>query len=288
MPCPIHGSSGQMGITRSVWAQWVQHDHRVWSPTSSQRKTGYARGDGRISAGVSGEFEMNKPPFQNRRRRGPCETGRWKGSRCKKNSDGCGVLVLSKHTISAIGSAHITPRVSSVRFTHKFANSPSFYFIPLFISDTIFFTLQFSKRAPLSIFDTGLCQEEQKRWKYFHQMVKGLHWFGAVWLMLHIHAHSLGPTAIGYHARNQPARQEQLGVRRLAQGHFDTPRVGSNPRPSDCQTTALTNFGRWLHFHPWVTVWFIYQTSEKTSEMYMRYKKRAFIRCVRMVWMCFE
>ena len=30
-----------------------------------------------------------------------------------------------------------------------------------------------------------------------------------------------------------------LGVRCLAQGHFDTPRVGSNRQPSDCQTTAL-------------------------------------------------
>ena len=29
--------------------------------------------------------------------------------------------------------------------------------------------------------------------------------------------------AIGCHARHQPARQEKLGVRRLAQGHFDTP-----------------------------------------------------------------
>ena len=47
------------------------------------------------------------------------------------------------------------------------------------------------------------------------------------------------PTAIGCHARYQPARQEQLGVRRLAQGHFDTARVGSNRQPSDCQTTAL-------------------------------------------------
>ena len=32
-----------------------------------------------------------------------------------------------------------------------------------------------------------------------------------------------------------------LGVRCLAQGHFDTPRVGSNRQPSDCQTTALTS-----------------------------------------------
>ena len=44
---------------------------------------------------------------------------------------------------------------------------------------------------------------------------------------------------IGCHARYQPARQEQLGVRCLAQGHFDTPRVGSNRQPSNCQTTAL-------------------------------------------------
>ena len=40
----------------------------------------------------------------------------------------------------------------------------------------------------------------------------------------------------------RPARQEQLGVRCLAQGHFDTPRVGSNRQPSDCQTTALTSW----------------------------------------------
>ena len=53
----------------------------------------------------------------------------------------------------------------------------------------------------------------------------------------HIHT----PTAIGCHARYQPARQEQLGVRCLAQGHFDTPRVGSNRQPSDCQTTNQTN-----------------------------------------------
>ena len=43
----------------------------------------------------------------------------------------------------------------------------------------------------------------------------------------------------GCHARYQPAREEQLGVRRLAQGHFDMPRVGSNRQPSDCPTTAL-------------------------------------------------
>ena len=32
------------------------------------------------------------------------------------------------------------------------------------------------------------------------------------------------------------------GVRCLAQGHFGTPRVGSNLQPSDCQTTALTSW----------------------------------------------
>ena len=39
----------------------------------------------------------------------------------------------------------------------------------------------------------------------------------------HIHTHIHTPTAIGCHARYQPAREEQLGVRRLAHGHFDTP-----------------------------------------------------------------
>ena len=56
----------------------------------------------------------------------------------------------------------------------------------------------------------------------------------------HTHIHT--STAIGCHARYQPARQEQLGVRCLAQGHFNTPRVGSNRQPSDCQTTALTSW----------------------------------------------
>ena len=52
-----------------------------------------------------------------------------------------------------------------------------------------------------------------------------------------IHTHIYTPTAIGCHARYQPARQEQLGVRCLAQGHFDTPRVGSNRQPSDSLTS---------------------------------------------------
>ena len=41
------------------------------------------------------------------------------------------------------------------------------------------------------------------------------------------------PTAIGCHARYQPVR--------LAQGHFNTPRVGSKQQPTDCQMTALTS-----------------------------------------------
>ena len=78
-------------------------------------------------------------------------------------------------------------------------------------------------------------------------MVNGLHLYSAFiqsalqFFASHspIHTHIHTPTAIGCHARYQPARQEQLGVRCLAQGHFDTPRVGSNRQPSDCQTTAL-------------------------------------------------
>ena len=57
-----------------------------------------------------------------------------------------------------------------------------------------------------------------------------------------VHTHIHTPTAIGCHARYQPARQEQLGVRCPAQGHFDTPRVGSNRQPSNRQTTALTSW----------------------------------------------
>ena len=73
-------------------------------------------------------------------------------------------------------------------------------------------------------------------------MVNGLHLYSAfirsaVQFMPLIHP----TTAIGCHARYQPARQEQLGVRCLAQGHCDTLRVGSNRQPSDCQTTALTS-----------------------------------------------
>ena len=66
--------------------------------------------------------------------------------------------------------------------------------------------------------------------------------------LIHTHIHT--PTAIGCHARYQPARQEQSGVRRLAQGHFDTPRVGSNRQPSDCQTTALTSRFNPINKHP--------------------------------------
>ena len=80
-------------------------------------------------------------------------------------------------------------------------------------------------------------------------MVNGLHLYSAFiqsavqFMLSFTHSHTIHtPTAIGCHARYQPARQEQLGVRCLAQGHFDTPRVGSNRQPSDCQTTALTSW----------------------------------------------
>ena len=55
------------------------------------------------------------------------------------------------------------------------------------------------------------------------------------------------PTAIGCHARYQPARQEQLGVRRLRSGTLRHARVGSNRQPSDCQTTALTSWATSPH-----------------------------------------
>ena len=74
--------------------------------------------------------------------------------------------------------------------------------------------------------------------------VNGLHLYSAfiqsdVQFMSLIHPFTHTFPAIGCHARYQPARQEQSGVRCLAQGHFDTPRAGSNRQPSDCQTTAL-------------------------------------------------
>ena len=77
-------------------------------------------------------------------------------------------------------------------------------------------------------------------------MVNGLHLYSTfiqstLQFMPLIHTHIHTPTAIGCHARYQPAHQEQLGVRCLAQGHFDTPRVGSNQQPPDCQATALTS-----------------------------------------------
>ena len=42
---------------------------------------------------------------------------------------------------------------------------------------------------------------------------------------------------IGYHARHQPARQEQLECL----GQLDTSRTGLNRQPSDFQTNALTS-----------------------------------------------
>ena len=51
------------------------------------------------------------------------------------------------------------------------------------------------------------------------------------------HSHIHTPMAMGCHARYEPARQEQLGVRFLAQGHFDMPRVGLKRQPDDCSTS---------------------------------------------------
>ena len=76
-------------------------------------------------------------------------------------------------------------------------------------------------------------------------MVNGLHLYStkALYNLCLSFTHSLiHSTAIGCHAGYQPARQEEFRVRHLAQGHFDTPRVGSNRQSSDCQTTALTSW----------------------------------------------
>ena len=43
-----------------------------------------------------------------------------------------------------------------------------------------------------------------------------------------------GPFSVRVRSEGAPE-----GVRCLAQGHFDTPRVGSNRQPADCQTTGL-------------------------------------------------
>ena len=77
------------------------------------------------------------------------------------------------------------------------------------------------------------------------KMVNGLHLYSAfiqstVQFMPLIHP----STHIFTHQRQlaamQGTNQEQFRVRRLAQGHFDMLRVGSNRQPSDCQMTALT------------------------------------------------
>ena len=60
-----------------------------------------------------------------------------------------------------------------------------------------------------------------------------------IYALIHTHIHT--PTAIGCHARCQPAHQEQLRIRRLAQGHFDTPKVG----PGNNQT----RFGLKIYTH---------------------------------------
>ena len=52
---------------------------------------------------------------------------------------------------------------------------------------------------------------------YIAPLSKALYNFDSSHSPFHTHIHT--PTAIGCHARHQSARQEQLGVRRLAQGH---------------------------------------------------------------------
>ena len=82
-------------------------------------------------------------------------------------------------------------------------------------------------------------------------MVNGLH------LYIYIY--------IGCHARALLARQEQLGVRCLAHFDTDTPRVGSNRQPSDCQTTALTSWA----ISP-INVWLFVLRSPLTSLALLR------------------
>ena len=72
-------------------------------------------------------------------------------------------------------------------------------------------------------------------------MVNGLHLYSVFTIYFSyspIHTHIHTPTAIGCHARYQPARQEQLGVRCLAHGHFDTPRVGFKPATLQLQDNS--------------------------------------------------
>ena len=77
-------------------------------------------------------------------------------------------------------------------------------------------------------------------------MVNGLHLYSAfiqsaLQCMPLIHPFTHTFTHQRRLAAMQGTNQEQLGVRCLAQGYFDMPRVGSNRQPSDCQTTAPTS-----------------------------------------------
>ena len=106
----------------------------------------------------------------------------------------------------------------------------------------------------LTIQPPGILLQTTSSFTYLHwyseeKKVNGLHLYSAfiqsaVQLMPLIHPFTHAFTdqrQLAAMQGNQPAHQEQLGVRCLAQGHFDTPRVGSNRQPSDCQTTALTS-----------------------------------------------
>ena len=62
------------------------------------------------------------------------------------------------------------------------------------------------------------------------------------------------------HQQRLAARREQLGARCLAQGHFDTPRVGSNRRPPDDCSYLLSHIAPLLPpepYRPPLTSWAI-------------------------------
>ena len=94
---------------------------------------------------------------------------------------------------------------------------------------------------------------------YIAPLSKALYNWG-VSFTIYVHT----PTAIGGHARSQPARQEQLRVRCLARGHFDAPGGGSNRQPSDCRTTALTSWAVSPHTAKWMMI--ISQARYTTTE----------------------
>ena len=96
----------------------------------------------------------------------------------------------------------------------------------------------------------------------FLHMVNGLHLYSAfiqsavqfmhlIHPFTHTHIHTT--TAIGCHARYQPARQEQLRVRCLAQAHFDMLRVwlATLRLPDDSSYLLLLS----SYMHPYLWLW---------------------------------